>query len=104
DGRFKITGVGKDRSVRIATRGDSTEHTQVRVVTRDIDPKLERPGPYGLHGPTFTLRLAPSRPIVGPVRDAKTGDPVPGMKVVDIDDYPLRQTTTERTASTGSSG
>jgi RNA polymerase sigma factor (sigma-70 family) len=81
DGRFRITGVGKDRSVRITTRGETTEHFMARVVTRDIDPKLEQHGPFGLHGPTFTLRVGPSRPIVGTVRDAKTGEPVPGMTV-----------------------
>jgi RNA polymerase sigma factor (sigma-70 family) len=96
DGKFTIAGAGRDRSVRLATRGDSMEHTQVRVVTRDIDPKLARPGPYGLHGRTFTLQLAPSRPIVGTVRDTKTGEPVPGMKVVDAADYSLRQTTTDK--------
>ncbi len=81
DGRFKITGVGKDRSVRITTRGETTEHLLVRVVTRAIDPKLEQHGPFGLHGAQFTIRVAPSRPIVGTVRDAKTGAPVPGIKV-----------------------
>jgi RNA polymerase sigma factor (sigma-70 family) len=84
DGRFKIAGVGKDRSVRITARGETTEHFQVRVVTRDLDAKLEQHGPFGLHGATFTLRVGPSRPIVGTVRDAKTGDPVPGMMVLDL--------------------
>ena len=84
DGKFKITGVGKDRSVRITVRGEMTEHFQVRVVTRAIDPKLEQHGPFGLHGAKFTLRIGPSRPIVGTVRDAKTGAGVSGMKVVEL--------------------
>jgi hypothetical protein len=84
DGRFKISGVGKDRSVRITTRGDKTEHIQVRIVTREIAAKLEQHGPFGLHGATFTIRLAPSRVIEGIVRDRKTGDAVPGMTVTDL--------------------
>jgi RNA polymerase sigma factor (sigma-70 family) len=84
DGKFKITGVGKDRSVRITTRGETTEHLQVRVVTRALDAKLEQLGAFGLHGAVFTLRVGPMRPIEGTVRDAKTGDPVPGMQVVDL--------------------
>jgi protocatechuate 3,4-dioxygenase beta subunit len=84
DGKFELVGVGKDRSVRITTRGETTEHLQVRVVTRALDPKLEQHGPFGLHGSTFTLRVGPSRVIEGTVRDAKTGDPVPGMQVIDL--------------------
>jgi protocatechuate 3,4-dioxygenase beta subunit len=84
DGKFKLTGAGKDRSVRITARGETTEHLQVRVVTCDLDPKLEQHGPFGLHGSKFTLRVGPARVIEGAVRDAKTGDPVPGMQVVDL--------------------
>ena len=94
-GRFKIAGVGKDRAVRITARGESTEHLQVRVVTRAIDAKLEQHGPFGLHGSTFTIRVGPSRPIVGTVRDAKTGDPVPGMKVAGLMGH-ICETTTDK--------
>jgi RNA polymerase sigma factor (sigma-70 family) len=95
DGKFKLTGVGKDRSVRLTTRGETTEHLQVRVVTRALDAKLEQPGPFGLHGSTFTLRVGPTRPIVGTVRDAKTGDPVPGMKIAELIGH-LCETTTDK--------
>ncbi|VTR92038.1 sigma-70 family rna polymerase sigma factor : RNA polymerase sigma factor, sigma-70 family OS=Singulisphaera acidiphila (strain ATCC BAA-1392 / DSM 18658 / VKM B-2454 / MOB10) GN=Sinac_5058 PE=4 SV=1: Sigma70_r2: Sigma70_r4_2: CarboxypepD_reg [Gemmata massiliana] len=83
-GKFKITGIGKDRAARITTRGETTEHLQVRVVTRALEPKLEQHGPFGLHGAKFTLRVGPARPIVGTIRDAKTGAGVPGMKVAEL--------------------
>jgi RNA polymerase sigma factor (sigma-70 family) len=95
DGRFRVTGVGKDRSVQITTRGEATAHLQVRVVTRAIDAKLERHTPLGLYGPKFTLRVGPSRPIVGTVRDAKTDEGVPGMKVTELTEE-LCETVTDR--------
>jgi RNA polymerase sigma factor (sigma-70 family) len=95
DGKFKLTGAGKDRVLRITTRGETTEHLQVRVVTRPLDPKLEQHGPFGLHGSTFTLRVGPSRPIVGKVTDAKTGEPVPGMQVVEVHGH-ICQTVTDK--------
>lgn len=98
DGRFTIAGVGKDRVVRIITRGDTTEHIYARIVTREINEKLITPGPRGVYvyGATGTLRLRPSRPVVGSVHDAKTGDPVPGMKVSDTGSYLLHETTTDK--------
>jgi RNA polymerase sigma factor (sigma-70 family) len=95
DGKFELRGVGKDRSVRITTRGETTEHLQVRVVTRNLDAKQEQHGPFGLHGATFTLRVSPSRLIEGTVSDAKTGEPVPGMKVFDLFSQ-ICETTTDK--------
>jgi RNA polymerase sigma factor (sigma-70 family) len=98
DGHFTIAGVGKDRVVRIITRGETTEHIHARIVTREIDEKLITPGPRGVYvyGATGTLRLRPSRPIVGSVHDAKTGDPVPGLRVTDASNYLLHETTTDK--------
>jgi RNA polymerase sigma factor (sigma-70 family) len=93
DGAFKIAGVGKDRVVRITTRGETTEHLQARIVSRELDAKLEQHAPFGVHGSTFTLRLAPSRPIVGTVCDSKTGDAVSGMRVAES---ALCETTTDK--------
>jgi RNA polymerase sigma factor (sigma-70 family) len=84
DGKFTIAGVGADRSVRLTTRGDTSEHLQVRAVTRKLEAKQERPGPFGLQGTTFTLRVGPARAIEGTVTDAKTGAGVPGMKVAEL--------------------
>jgi protocatechuate 3,4-dioxygenase beta subunit len=87
DGRFRISGVGKDRIVWLTTRGEKVEHAPFHVVTRVLDAKRERNGPFGLFGSTFTLRVAPARPITGTVKDAETGKPVAGMRVAGRWDY-----------------
>src|SRR5262249_9815794 len=41
-----------------------------------------RSGPYGAYTASFDLVLVPSKPIIGTVRDRRTGKPLPGATVV----------------------
>ncbi|QJW94811.1 sigma-70 family RNA polymerase sigma factor [Frigoriglobus tundricola] len=84
DGRIKLTGVGKDRLVSLATAGQTHEYTLVRIVCRELEKSEELPGHEPLCGARGTVPLAPARTLTGTVRDARTGAPVPGMKVTDI--------------------
>jgi RNA polymerase sigma factor (sigma-70 family) len=95
DGRFRITGVGRERMAVLKVEGDTIEHRTVRVLTRpgaDVaaltkaDPEKARPGmPRGaqpaVYGPRFDHAAEPSKPIVGVVRDRATGKPVAGAGV-----------------------
>jgi 5-hydroxyisourate hydrolase-like protein (transthyretin family) len=82
DGRFRLTGFGRDRVAHLQIRGAGVEDTDVEVITRagKVDGlRLESRAVYPL-GANFTVR--PCKPIVGTVRDKKTGKPIAGIEVV----------------------
>jgi RNA polymerase sigma factor (sigma-70 family) len=81
DGRFRLTGFGRDRTVLLRLRGDNIEHCAFWVVTRDEPLAGLRAGPYGTYSATFTHHALPSKPIVGTVRDRATGKPLAGITV-----------------------
>jgi hypothetical protein len=81
DGRFRLTGFGRDRVVLLRLRGDDIEHCMFWVVTRDEPLPGLRTGPYGTYSATFTHHALPSKPIVGTVRDRATGKPLAGITV-----------------------
>jgi protocatechuate 3,4-dioxygenase beta subunit len=85
DGRFTLTGVGRDRLLEIGFIGPTIEHRWVEVMTRP-GPSQVLPGtgivlpgnkPTKVRfGNTFVHVAAPTKPIVGVVRDADTGKPL----------------------------
>jgi RNA polymerase sigma factor (sigma-70 family) len=82
DGRFRLTGFGRDRVVHLLIRGAGIEANDVEVLARGGDLDGLRLGGRTVYptGHDFTVR--PSKPIVGTVRDRKTGKPVAGVRVV----------------------
>jgi hypothetical protein len=78
DGRFRLTGVGRDRLVSLALEGPAIAHTDLVVTTR---PAAAISSSGGILGATFDCVALPSRTIRGLVRDKATGKPVPGVKV-----------------------
>jgi RNA polymerase sigma factor (sigma-70 family) len=82
DGRFRLTGFGRDRVVQLRVSGDAIEHCVFWVVLRDEPLPGMRVGPYGTYSATFTHHALPSRPIVGTVRDRATGQLLAGISVV----------------------
>jgi protocatechuate 3,4-dioxygenase beta subunit len=82
DGRFRLTGFGRDRVVLLKVRGDAIEHCVFWVVLRDTPVPGLRAGPYGTYSSTFTHHALPSKPIVGTVRDKATGKPLAGIAVL----------------------
>jgi protocatechuate 3,4-dioxygenase beta subunit len=95
DGRFRITGVGRERLAVLRLEGDAIEHKILHVLCRpgaDIaaltkrDPEKEMPGmprhaQPAVYGPTFEHAALPCKPIVGVVKDRATGKPVAGVSV-----------------------
>jgi RNA polymerase sigma factor (sigma-70 family) len=87
DGRFRLTGIGRDRVAVMELKGESVAADFVVGVTRsDQDgPPLSLPAEEGfdgkLRGPDVTVTAAPTRPIVGVVRDRDTGRPIRGVKL-----------------------
>jgi RNA polymerase sigma factor (sigma-70 family) len=88
DGRFEIKGVGRERLVRLALEGPTVARQELSVYTRPGKP-IHATGfarnPEGsqltYYGATFEHTAAPTRPIVGVVRDKDTGKPLAGVTV-----------------------
>src|SRR5262245_38508234 len=90
-GRFKLTGFGRDRVLTVRVYGPNVETKFFWVVTRPGGPKggyiQTEEYNHGVYPPDVTVLLAPSRPLVGTVRDSKTGKPVPGVKVSEVNTH-----------------
>ncbi|MFL5339427.1 MAG: sigma-70 family RNA polymerase sigma factor [Gemmataceae bacterium] len=96
DGRFTITGVGRERIAVLRLEGETTETQTVRVAAREgfakdkpvtgpamvqtradrVDRKVER-----LYGPDFSVTLGPTKPIFGRITQAGTDAPLAGIGV-----------------------
>jgi len=91
DGKFKLGGFGRDRILTVKVHGPKVESKFFWVVARTGGPAdgyIKTPDfNYGLYSADVTVRLGPSRPLVGTVRDSKTGKPVPGVMVREESDY-----------------
>jgi RNA polymerase sigma factor (sigma-70 family) len=91
DGKFTIKGVGRERLVSLRIDGPTIVTRQLKAMTRpretlrgfqDKNPVDERSATYlGHYGPAFDLVIAPTKPVVGVVRDKATGKPVAGVTV-----------------------
>jgi RNA polymerase sigma factor (sigma-70 family) len=91
DGRFTLKGLGRERVALVRIEGDSIETRDVFVMTRpgatvtavqwpDENPEFALPR-HTFYGCEFDHAAAPSRPIVGTVRDLDTGKPIAGAQV-----------------------
>ncbi len=95
DGRFRITGVGRERLAVLKLTGATIEHRTLHVFCRPgvdaaartkHDPDKMRPGMSrsaqpSVYGPTFEHAAAPCKPIVGIVKDRATGKQIPGVSI-----------------------
>jgi RNA polymerase sigma factor (sigma-70 family) len=95
-GRFRFTGLGKERLVVLWVEGPTIEHQVLYVLTRpELDvKKVVQSAPdrlmFGgrsktplpaIYGPTFNHMAGPTRPVVGVVRDHATGKPVADVSI-----------------------
>jgi RNA polymerase sigma factor (sigma-70 family) len=81
DGRFRLTGVGRERVVGFRLEGPAIASTYLGpVMTREaatiVDPKGQR-----TYGASFDHVALASRPVRGVVRDKATGKPLAGVSV-----------------------
>jgi hypothetical protein len=96
EGRFRITGVGSERVVKLRLSGPGVSQDVLHVITRaGFDPaavnkaalgripvQLRLPGhPPQLYGPTITYVASAGRRIEGTVREAGSGKPVAGITI-----------------------
>ncbi len=89
-GRFRISGIGRERVADLLIEGRGIETKYVYAMTRKCAaiqvPALSKALPFGAllfahYGATFDHVAAPSRPIAGVVRDRDTGKPITGVIV-----------------------
>jgi RNA polymerase sigma factor (sigma-70 family) len=89
-GRFRLTGVGRDRDLEISLRGPTiaTRVGDVFVRTRVSPPahrllnkQLPDLGKISYYGATSDIVAGPTKPVVGVVTDKDTGKPLPGVRV-----------------------
>ncbi len=79
DGRFRLTGLGRDRLVTLTLEGPTSLFMQHFAMTRpaaEIPVGLMRPG-----GVPLECVASASRSVRGVVRDKKTGQAVAGVKI-----------------------
>jgi RNA polymerase sigma factor (sigma-70 family) len=81
DGKFRLTGLGRDRVVQlhISGSGIAYENLYVGTVSKLTDPGGQRASKT--FPATFDHAVAPARLIRGTARDIDTGKPVPGLTV-----------------------
>jgi RNA polymerase sigma factor (sigma-70 family) len=92
EGRFRLTGIGRNRLVRAQLDGPTLASQQVCILTRPGNP-IEVPEQQGepafgeqgtvitYYGSSFRYVAAPTRPVVGVVRDKQTKQPLAGVTV-----------------------
>ncbi len=90
DGRFRLTGMGRERVVSLWIEGPTivTSLADVQVATRPgptyrLAHQRDKPeyGTSVFHGATFDHVAAPTRPIEGVVRDKDSGKPLAGISI-----------------------
>jgi protocatechuate 3,4-dioxygenase beta subunit len=91
-GRFRLDGIGRDRLVLAQIDGPTIASTQVRILTRPGKPfdviyseaRHDGREPAVIstyYGADFRHAAAPSKPIVGVVRDKDTNKPLAGVTI-----------------------
>jgi RNA polymerase sigma factor (sigma-70 family) len=86
DGKFRLTGIGRERLVGLVVEGPAIQYVRLEAMTRPGEPVVN-PSPYRtqkIYGATFEYLASPSRPIRGVVRDKETGKPVAGVRIETI--------------------
>jgi RNA polymerase sigma factor (sigma-70 family) len=83
NGRFQLTGVGGERLVFLRVEGSDIEYDRFHVMTREGKPPAEG-GHHGVYPATFDHLAGPGRTAKGLVREQKTGIPLAGISIVDV--------------------
>jgi RNA polymerase sigma factor (sigma-70 family) len=99
DGKFRLRGAGRDRVLSVRVTGPGIEHKFFWGVTRPDAPKdgyfKTHDFNHGLYGPNVTVLVAPSKPLVGTIRDRKTDKPIAGITVQEVHHYVSKAVTDE---------
>jgi RNA polymerase sigma factor (sigma-70 family) len=82
DGRFRMSGFGRERLVHLNVTGPSIEsYPYVRVLTRSGPATGWAANSDRIYAASFDFVAGPCKPILGTVRDRATGKPLAGIQV-----------------------
>jgi RNA polymerase sigma factor (sigma-70 family) len=87
DGRFKLTGIGREGIAELLVSGPRIATTQVYAFSRPepevrtVDRGMIRNEPFIVHSPVFQLALTPSTQVEGVVSDKDSGKPIAGLEI-----------------------
>ena len=89
DGRFQLTGLGRERVAWLSISGPTIATTEVFAMNRDgADLRIASPTmgdssslPQVIHSRRFEYSVAPTKPVEGVIRDKDTGQPIAGLRV-----------------------
>jgi RNA polymerase sigma factor (sigma-70 family) len=82
EGRFRLTGFGRERVVHLRVRGQGIENLRLEVLTRSGPlPNLKTNHTSGVYPARFEHLAAPGKSIAGIVRDKRTRKPLAGIQV-----------------------
>jgi RNA polymerase sigma factor (sigma-70 family) len=79
-GRFRFTGIGRERLVDLHFEGPSIATGQILAMTRAAET-FDVPNWMTIYGANFRVSVKPSRTLTGTVREKGTGKPVAGVRV-----------------------
>jgi len=88
DGRVQLSGIGRGRLANLYISGPGVVTVRAKAIALPIEmievnsPLPSYPTQQNIQGAEFTLSLENSTPIEGVVRDAETGNPLAGVRVV----------------------
>jgi RNA polymerase sigma factor (sigma-70 family) len=87
DGRFRLTGAGRDRIADLLITGEGIATTPVKVFSRP-EPELRTDDrgmmvrtPLLIHAPKFQLAVPRSKRVEGVIRDRDSGRPIAGLEI-----------------------
>ncbi len=88
-GRFTIKGLGSDRKIYLGVTGPTVAATELEVITRYVptskrymdDLSMAEKREFTVFGAKFEYQAHAAQSVVGAVRDAKTHQPVAGVRV-----------------------
>lgn len=89
-GRFRLTGLGRDRAVALVLTGPGIVKSWISLISREMQP-INASIFIGsrtrvTYGAKFTYSAEPSQPIEGTVTDVDTGEPIPDV-TIETDHY-----------------
>jgi len=83
-GRFRLTGIGRDRIVRLAIEGPNMHYTTITAMTRGA-ATASTPNDIlksnDIYTAAFDYLISPGRVLTGVVRDKRTRRPLAGVEV-----------------------
>ncbi len=85
EGRFRLTGIGRERIVDLSVEGPAIQSAALTVMTRNAPAVSSAKGAFGspmtVLGATFDHLIPPGRALTGVVRDRRTRQPLAGLAV-----------------------